>query len=46
MPKVGSDQTCLAVITINSALKRDKSYYLQVFLKECKYIEKRKNIGI
>ena len=30
----------LAVTTIDSALKRAGNYYLQVFLKECKYIEK------
>ena len=40
MPKVGSDYTCLAVITIGSALKKDQNYYPQVFLKEWKYTEK------
>ena len=29
----------LAVISLDSVLK--KNYYLQVFLKECKYIEKK-----
>ena len=38
IPKVGSSQTCLAVIDADSALK--KYFYPQVFLKECKYIEK------
>ena len=38
--KAGYDYTCLAVITNESALKKDKNYYLQVFLEECKYIEK------
>ena len=33
--------TCLAVITLDSALKKGDSYYPQVFLKECKYIEKK-----
>ena len=33
--------TCLAVIRLDSALKKDEKYYLQVFLKECKYIEKK-----
>ena len=28
------------VITIDSALKKEEKFYLQVFLKECKYIEK------
>ena len=40
IPKVASDYTCLAVITIGSTLKKDENYYLQGFLKECKYIEK------
>ena len=39
--KVDSNHTCLAVISLNCALKKDKNYYLQVFLKECKYIEKK-----
>ena len=40
IPKVDSNHTCLAVISLDSALKKDGRYYLQVFLKECKYIEK------
>ena len=32
--------TCLAVISGNSALKKDENYYPRVFLKECKYIKK------
>ena len=39
IPKVDSNHTCLAVISLDSVLKKD-DYYLQVFLKECKYIEK------
>ena len=39
MAKVDSNHTCLAVITLDSALK--KNDYLQVFLKEWKYIEKK-----
>ena len=42
MPKTGSNHTCLAVITIDSVLERNENYYPQVFLKECKYIEKEK----
>ena len=38
---MGSNYTCLAVISLDSALKKDENYYLQVFLKECKYIEKK-----
>ena len=33
---VGSDYTCLAVITMDSALEKDENYYPQEFLK---YIE-------
>ena len=33
--------TCLAVISLDSTLKKDGNYYPQVFLKECKYIEKK-----
>ena len=36
IPKVDSDHTCLAIISLDSALKKDEIYYLQVFLKECK----------
>ena len=31
----------LAVINLDSALKKDDNYYLQVLLKECKYTEKK-----
>ena len=41
IPKVGSNHTCLAVISLDSALKKDENYYTQVFLKEWKYIEKK-----
>ena len=41
IPKLDSNHTCLAVISLDSALKKDDNYYLQVFLKECKYIEKK-----
>ena len=40
IPKAGSNCTSLAVITIDSALKRDESYYPQVLLKYCKWIKK------
>ena len=32
---------CLAVIRLDSAVKKDENYYPQVFLKECKYIGKK-----
>ena len=36
-PNVDSNHTCLAVISLNSPLKKDGNYYPQVFLKEYKY---------
>ena len=36
-----SNHTCLAVISLDSALNKDGNYYVQVFLKECKYIKKK-----
>ena len=44
IPKVGSDCTCYAVILIEFVLKKDENYFSKVFLKECKCIEKEKNL--
>ena len=33
IPTLDSNHTCLAVITLDSALKKDDSYYPQMFLK-------------
>ena len=41
IPKMDSNHTCLAVFSLDSALKKDENYYLELFLKECKYIEKK-----
>ena len=41
IPKMDSNHTCLAVISLDSALKKDENYYPQVFLKEWKYINKK-----
>ena len=42
-PKLDSNHTCLAIITLDYSLKKDDSYYPQVFLKEfLKYIEKKR----
>ena len=41
--KFDPNHTCLAVISLDSALKKDKNYYPQVFLKKCKYIEAKSN---
>ena len=35
-----SNHTCSAVFSLDTALKKGKNYYLQLFLKDCKYIEK------
>ena len=40
-PKVESNHSHLAVISLDSALKKNENYYLQIFLKDCKYIEKK-----
>ena len=39
--QLDSNQIGLAVISLDSALRKDDYYYPQVFLKECKYIEKK-----
>ena len=41
--RVGSNHTCLAVIILDSALKKDENYCSEVFLKESKYIKKEKS---
>ena len=41
IPRLECNNTCLAVITLASAFSEDDSYYPQVFLKECNYIEKK-----
>ena len=40
MSNVGSNHTCLAVLSWNSSHKKDKSYYPQVFLKKCNIVKK------
>ena len=41
IPNVNSNHTCLVVISLGSVLKKYENYYPQVFLKECKYTEKK-----
>ena len=41
VPKVNSNHACLAIISLDFALKKDENCYPQVFLKDCKYIEKK-----
>ena len=40
-PKMDSDHTCLAVISLDSAFQKDKNCYPLVFLKECKCAKKK-----
>ena len=42
IPKEGCHCIYLSVILINSAFRKDKNYYSEVFLDECKYFVKRK----
>ena len=44
MPKIASNYVSLWVIIIDFILKKDKNYYPQVFLGECKYIDKEKKM--
>ena len=38
--RMDSNYTCLVVTGLDSALNNDGNYYLEVFLKECEYIDK------
>ena len=42
VPKIDSKYTCLVVISLDSIFEIDEKYYLEVFLKECKYIEEER----
>ena len=42
--EASSSYLCLSVILIDSVLKKDENYFLQKFLKECKYMEKEKRM--
>ena len=44
MPKECSIFICLSVGLINSVFRTGKNYYPQVFLEECNYVVKEKNI--
>ena len=45
-PKEGCEYICLTVIFVDLVYRKDKNYYPQVYLEECKYVtkEKRKSI--
>ena len=38
---MNSNHTYLALINLDSSLKKDENYYPQKFLKECEYIKKK-----
>ena len=40
-PKLDSNLIRLAVISLESALKKYGNYYPELFLKECKYIDEK-----
>ena len=42
--KADSQYICLSIILLDSVFRTGKSYYLQVFLEECKYAAKGKKI--
>ena len=44
MPKENMHYTCIAFITIDSVLKIDKKNHTQVYLQECKYRVKKKQM--
>ena len=41
VPQENMNYTCIACITIDSAMKMDKKYFPQVYLEECKYRVKK-----
>ena len=41
-PKEGYHCICLSVILINLVYRKDKNYYPQAFLEECKHVVKKK----
>ena len=45
IPKENMHYTCIACITIDSVMKMDKKYFLQVYLEECKYKIKKIQIS-
>ena len=46
IPKEGSQFICFSVILIDSVFRTGKSYYLQMFLEECKYIVKEEKMPV
>ena len=46
IPRLDSHRTCLAVISLHFTLKKYENYYPQVFLRKCKYTEKKVSTNI
>ena len=46
VPKKGVHYTCIACISIDSIMKIERKNYPQVYLEECKYKIKKKNLVI
>ena len=44
IPEDNEYYTCLSVILLDSVVKIDNDYYPQIFLKECKYAVKKKQV--
>lgn len=44
IPKEGSCCMCLSALAIDLVYKINKNYWPKVFLEECKYIEKERNL--
>ena len=45
VPKENKNYTCIACITIDSAMRMDKKNYRQVYLEECNYKIKKTQIS-
>ena len=45
MPKENIHYTCIACITIDSVMRMDKKYFPQVYLEECKYKAKKRQMS-
>ena len=44
IPKDDPQCICISVILVDSVYRKDKDYYPQVFLEECKYVVKEKKM--
>ena len=45
IPKEGSQCICLSLVLIDSVYRKDKNYYPQAFLEECKYVVKEEKMS-